>query len=136
VPAHQLPDVPGAESPEEPAQRGLIGEAPQPPNLREGALVLADLGGIDAVEPHHDREEPREPQLGRRVVAGPEGGSEPALEEPLQAELLTERLDQGHPGDVRPVQLFEADRHISPASCPVTQSTPRVRSGPRRKGSP
>ncbi len=60
----ELPDVAGAQPAEEAAQRGLIGEAPQPHDLLEGAVVLQDLRRIDAVEAHDDGVEQRHQQIG------------------------------------------------------------------------
>jgi len=127
VQAHQLPDVAGAQPAEEPPQGGLIGEVRQPDHALEGAIVLEDLGGIDAVEPHDDGVEECHDELGGLVVAAAERGPETPLQAPLQTELLTERMDQGHPGEVRQVWLLEGDRQISQAFCHVTQSYPRGR---------
>jgi len=115
VQADELPDVPGAQPAEEPPQGGLIGEAGQPRNLLEGAIVLQDLGRVDAVEPDDDGVDERQQQLGRLVVAGARGRAETALQQPLEAELLAERVDQGHPGEVRQPGLLERDRQISEA---------------------
>ena len=69
VQADQLPDVARAEPPEEPPQRGGVGEVRQAHNLLEGPVVLQNLGRVDAVEPHDDGVEQRQQQLGRLVVA-------------------------------------------------------------------
>jgi hypothetical protein len=134
--AHQLPDVAGAQPAEEPPQGSLIREVRQPDHALESAMVLQDLGGIDAVEPHDDSVEERQQQFGWLVGAGARGGPESPLQQPLEAKLLAERVDQRHPGEVGQPQLLEGDRQISQAFCHGKKAKPGVGFCPMHKDAP
>jgi len=122
VEAHQLPDVARSQPPQEPPQRGSVGELGEPHNLLEGPVVLEDLGRVDAVEPHDDGVEERQNQLGGMIVPVPRGGAQGLLQEPPEPEPLTKCLDQGHPREVREMGVHEGNRQISEPFRHCTQS--------------
>jgi len=113
VEADQLADVAGAQALQEPAERRGVGEPGQAHNALEGAVVLEDLGGVDAVEPHDDAVEQCQQHVGGVVVPVSRPRAQRMLEQPLEAEARAEGMDQRHLGEVGKLGFVESDVQIS-----------------------
>ena len=70
VKAHQLSNAFGRKALEKTAQCRLIRESLQSEHLQESAVVLKDVGFVDAAQAHNDREEQAHDQFGRMIRGG------------------------------------------------------------------
>lgn len=68
VQGNELADRLGREPLEESSQGGLIGKPGQTQQGEKGAIVLQDLGLVDAAQTCHDRIEKRQDHIGRKIV--------------------------------------------------------------------
>jgi hypothetical protein len=69
VQLNELANGAGRQTLEKASQRGLIGKLIQAQQREEGAIVLQDLGLVDASQSSHDRIHQGEQQIGGRITS-------------------------------------------------------------------
>ena len=107
VKTYQLSNAFGSKALQEPAQGALVGESLQPEHLQKSAVVLKDVGLVDAAQSHNDREEQGHNQLGRVIRAGAATHVDIALDQAPQPQLVAKTLDEPHSTEVGKVAFVE-----------------------------
>ena len=123
VKTYQLSNAFGSKALQEAAQRALVGESLQPQHLQKSAVVLKDVGLVDAAQSHNDGEEQGHNQLGRVIRAGAATHVDIALDQAPQPQLVAKTLNEPHTTKVGKLALVEGKTDQSSAFWHVTQST-------------
>jgi hypothetical protein len=123
VKTYQLSNAFGRKALQEPAQGALVGESLQPKHFQESAVVLKDVGLVDAAQSHNDREEQGHDQLGRVIGRSSLQLVHMLLKKPAQLQPFAKSLDQPHSAEVRKVRFLEGETKFSGPSGHPAQST-------------
>jgi hypothetical protein len=123
VKTYQLSNVFGRKALQEPAQGALVGESLQPEHFQKSAVVLQDVGLVDAAQSHNDREEQGHNQLGRVIGRSSLQLVHMLLQKPAQLQPFAESLDQPHSSEVCKVRFLEGETEFSGSSGHPAQST-------------
>jgi hypothetical protein len=101
----------------------LVGESLQPEHFQKSAIVLKDVGLVDAAQSHNDREEQGHHQLGRVIGRSSVQLVYMLLKKPAQLRSFAKSLDQPHSAAVRKVCFLEGETEFSGSSGHPAQST-------------
>jgi hypothetical protein len=74
----------------------LVWESRKSQQQKKGSVVLKDLGFVDSPQAHHDGEEKREDEIGRKVVDIALRNLHGALQQATKTELFAKTLKQNH----------------------------------------
>jgi hypothetical protein len=124
VQPRHLTDGFGRQAFQEAAQGGLIGETLQAEYVQEGAVVLQDLGLVDAPQAHDDCEQERQEEFGGMVLGAALRYAHIPLQQMAQPELVAKTLDQPHAPEVGQVGFLEGKTDLPSPSGHVTQTSP------------
>lgn len=107
VQSHELTDRLGGKPLEESAQRGLIGKASQSQQGEKRALVLQDLGLVDAPQTRHDGIKESQDEIGGKVSGTALRNFDEVLQQPAEFEFVAKTLKEHHPTEVSKLRIFE-----------------------------
>jgi hypothetical protein len=101
----------------------LVGKSFHPEHLQKSAIVLKDVGLVDAAQSHNDCEEQGHNQFGR--VIGPSSLQlvYMLLKKPAQLQPFAKSLDQPHSAEVCKMCFFEGETEFLGPSRHPAQST-------------
>lgn len=123
VKTYQLSNGFGRKALQEPAQGALVGKSLHPQHLQKSAVVLKDVGLVDAAQSHNDCEEQGHNQFGRAIGAASAAHFGIALHQAPEPQLVAKTLDKPHTTKVGKLALVEGKTDQSSAFWHVTQST-------------
>jgi hypothetical protein len=119
VKTYQLSNGFGRKALQEPAQGALVGKSLHPQHLQKSAVVLKDVGLVDAAQPHNDCEEQGHNQFGWVIGRS----SLQLVHMPAQPQPFAKSLDQPHSTEVCKVRFLERETEFLGSSGHPAQST-------------
>ena len=111
----QLPNRLRTQSLQESAQGRLIWKPLQSQHRQEGTVVLQNLGLVDALEPHDNRIQQSQNQLGRMILRWMAGimPLQTLLDSFLEADPFAKTVNQGHSTEVSQMGPLEEKLNIA-----------------------
>jgi len=123
VKTHQLSNAFGRKALQEPAQGALVGESLQSEHLQKSAVVLQNVGLVDAPKPHDHGVHKRQDHLREMIFRTPLRQSDIVLEALPQPEFVAKTLDEPHPTEVGKMAFLEGKTDFSGTFWHHAQST-------------
>ena len=123
VKTYQLSNTFGRKTLQGPAQGALVGEPLQPEHFQESAVVLKDVGLVDAPKPHDHGVHKRQDHLGGMIFRTPLRQSDVVLESLPQPEFVAKTLDEPHATEVGKMAFLEGKKDFSGTFWHHAQST-------------
>jgi len=124
VDLHEASEFFRAEFPQEIPQGRVGGEARQPQQALEGAIVRQDPGIRDSLQARDHAVKQAQDQFRRMVGTVPPLPGDVGLEQSLQAQLSTKLLEQRHPAIVREGGVSEGKLEAAQSQRHPAQSSP------------
>ena len=123
VKAYQLSNGFGSKTLQEPAQGALVGKSLHPEHLQESAVVLQNVGLVDAAQSHDHGVHKRQDHLRGMIFRTPLRRSDVVLEPLPQSEFVAKTLDEPHPTEVGQMTFLERKTDFSGTFWHHAQST-------------
>jgi len=123
VKTYQLSNAFGSKTLQEAAQGALVGKSLQPEHLQESAVVLQNVGLVDAPKPHDHGVQKRQDHFRGMIFRTPLRQSDVVLEPLPQPQLVAKTLDEPHSTEVGKMAFLEGKTDFSGTFWHHAQST-------------